>query len=170
MGPFELAPAQFLSDEAIAKQVPAPDPEVPLGLGRWIATEDRLPNEVIDAQVPAPANVSSPECKDEFYELAPGRQCKWGASCRNREQCTYYHGNTSDLARQFCNCDNLDCLKPHPYRRKKRKRLTCNKCGDDNLVTNCPYVKSFKCHRFGHLANACKKKSATERFQRQSGK
>jgi len=96
---------------------------------------------------------------DLFRNMAPARRCKYGSRCRDRMQCTFYHGDGADLSRQFCSCVDISCPKPHPDRRRaaKRGRIVCNNCGGEHLVTVCPCIKCFKCERYGHFANMCGK-------------
>jgi hypothetical protein len=101
---------------------------------------------------------SARSCEDKFCNMAPARRCRYGWECRDRMRCSFYHGEMSDLRTQFCDCVELECPKPHPERRHvKRKRLVCNNCGGEHLVTVCPHIKCFKCERYGHFANACGK-------------
>ena len=98
-------------------------------------------------------------CTD--FNLAPSRQCKFGERCRERMQCSYIHSTDRGLERAFCYCDEPLCVKPHPNRAKnktdtKRRRLICKNCNGDHMVTDCPYVKCYKCLRYGHLANNCR--------------
>ena len=120
-------------------------------LSSILSADDQLPEDK--------PKVLEPERKDTFRNMAPARRCRYGWECRDRMRCTFYHGEMSDLRTQFCNCVEPGCPKPHPERRHamKRKRVICNNCGGEHLVTACPSIKCYKCERYGHFANACGK-------------
>ena len=105
---------------------------------------------------------------DDYVRYAPSRKCKWGKACREIDVCSYYHGDCSSLANQFCSCKDIGCLKPHPNRAKKvarrkidhyssnstdtrQQRLVCKKCRGPHRITECPDVQCFQCKRWGHM-------------------
>lgn len=103
----------------------------------------------------------------EFRNLAASRKCRFGKNCMQRSVCTYHHGETDESSRDFCNCSSVQCDRPHPKRQRilKRKRsivtmtttpsFECLRCKGPHKVTECPWVKCYKCSRYGHLANNC---------------
>lgn len=105
---------------------------------------------------------------EEFGRFAPARQCIHKDTC-NRMHCSFYHGDQTVLAKQFCSCTSLTCLKPHPFRaarkrsgeslndRGKRMRfeIKCDKCGGPHKVINCPQVSCHYCQASGHMSMNC---------------
>ena len=108
--------------------------------------------------------------KSHNYE--PARICKFHKStCKRMDTCSFIHTTHPGLELSFCACCDNTCPFPHPLRRRnsrKRGRFdkstsapvqeVCAKCGGPHLIYHCNQVECFKCHSYGHFANACQMK------------
>lgn len=87
--------------------------------------------------------------------LQPSARCR---GCRNRFNCSFYHGDDDSLSTQFCFQDpcTLKCPLPHPSRRRKKQISThervdqCEFCNARHNITFCPHVQCIICNKFGH--------------------